>query len=95
MNKYTIEVSNRFKKDFKLCIKRGLPIEKIQEAMHLLQETGSLPPEYKPHKLSGKYAGKWECHINGHNSDWLMVWEQNDNTLTLLFLRTGSHSDIF
>lgn len=95
MSKYSVEVSNKFKKDFKLCIKRGLQISKIREAMMLLAETGCLPPEYKPHKLQGKYIGKWECHINGKNSDWLMVWEQNDTKLTLLFLRTGTHSDIF
>ncbi|MBD5292689.1 MAG: type II toxin-antitoxin system mRNA interferase toxin, RelE/StbE family [Bacteroides sp.] len=46
-------------------------------------------------KLSGNYAGQWECHINGRNSDWLLVWEQNDNALTLLMIRTGSHSDLF
>ena len=95
MSKYILEVSNKFKKDFKRCIKRGLPIVKIQEAMRLLETTGALPQEYKPHKLVGKYAGKWECHINGPNSDWLMVWDQNDTELTLLMLRTGSHPDIF
>ena len=95
MSRYSLDVSNKFKKDFRLCMKRGLPIEKIQKAMDLLAQTGSLPPEYSPHKLVGKYAGKWECHIGGRNSDWLMVWDQNDTTLTLLMLRTGSHSDIF
>lgn len=95
MKMYSLEVTNKFKKDFKLCIKRGLPIIKIQEAMRLLQETGELPEEYRPHKLTGNYSGKWECHINGRNSDWLLVWEQNDTTLTLLMLRTGSHSDLF
>ncbi len=95
MSKYTLEVTNKFKKDFNRCIKRGLPIVKIQEALRLLETTGTLPQEYRPHKLVGKYAGKWECHINGHNSDWLMVWDQNDTELTLLMLRTGSHSDIF
>lgn len=44
---------------------------------------------------SGDYAGMWERHIGGRNSDWLMVWSQNDTELTLLMLRTGSHSDIF
>ncbi|MBQ2498264.1 MAG: hypothetical protein II509_06430 [Prevotella sp.] len=24
-----------------------------------------------------------------------MTWEQNDNQLTLLFLQTGTHSDLF
>ena len=27
--------------------------------------------------------------------DWLMTWEQNDMELTLLFLQTGTHSDLF
>lgn len=36
--------------------------------------------------------GQWECHIQ---PDWLMTWEQNDTQLTLLFLQTGTHSDLF
>lgn len=95
MTKYTLEVTNKFKKDFRRCIKRGLPIIKLQEAMRLLENTGTLPPEYRLHKLSGDYDGRWECHINGRNSDWLLVWDQNDTILTLLMLRTGTHADIF
>ena len=34
----------------------------------ILQETGSLPMQYHPHKLSGKFEGLWECHIK---RDWL------------------------
>ena len=92
---YTIDYAGSFKKDYKRLKKRGLPIDKLVEAVGILAETGALPAEYSPHKLVGKYAGKWECHINGRNSDWLLVWEQNDTTLTLLMLRTGSHADIF
>jgi mRNA interferase YafQ len=50
------------------------------------------PAQYRPHKLSGKLQGVWECHIE---PDWLMMWEQNDMELTLLFLQTGTHSDLF
>ena len=49
MSKYSLDVSNKFKKDFRLCMKRGLPIDKIQKAMDLLAQTGSLPSEYSPH----------------------------------------------
>ncbi|MBR6057766.1 MAG: type II toxin-antitoxin system YafQ family toxin [Victivallales bacterium] len=90
--KYEIIVSNRFKKDFKRCIKRGLDMKLITNAMTILSETGTLPPEYHPHILSATRAGQWECHIA---PNWLMVWEQNDITLTLLFLQTGTHADIF
>ena len=92
---YSLDYAGSFKKDYKRLKKRGLPLALLKETIKILVETGSLPAEYKPHKLIGKYAGKWECHINGRNSDWLLIWEQNDKTLTLLMLRTGSHSDIF
>ena len=89
---YAVRISNRFKKQFRLCMKRGFNMELINEAMRLLAANGSLPAKYRPHKLSGKLLGVWECHIE---PDWLMTWEQNDKELTLLFLQTGTHSDLF
>ena len=89
---YTVRISNRFKKQFRLCMKRGLDMELINEAMRLLAANGSLPAKYRPHKLSGKLQGVWDCHIE---PDWLMTWSQNDMELTLLFLQTGTHSDLF
>ena len=89
---YTVKISNRFRKQFRLCVKRGLDMNLINEAMRLLAANGSLPAKYSPHKLSGKFQGVWECHIE---PDWLMTWEQNDMELTLLFLQTGTHSDLF
>ncbi len=92
---YSLDYAGSFKKDYKRLKKRGLPLHLLREAIEILVKTGTLPEKYRPHKLEGKYKGKWECHINGKNSDWLMVWDQNDFELTLLMLRTGSHSDIF
>lgn len=89
---YRVSVSGRFKKDFKRCMKRGLDMSLITTAMDLLEANGTLPAEYLPHKLVGDRKGQWECHIQ---PDWLMIWEQNDKQLTLLFLESGSHSDIY
>ena len=89
---YLVKYSRRFDKSLKLCEKRGLGMQLIFDAIQLLATTGSLPAKYRPHKLSGKLQGVWECHIE---PDWLMTWEQNDTELTLLFLRTGTHSDLF
>jgi len=89
---YQVKYSKRFDKDLKLCIKRGLNVQLISDAIRLLATNGSLPAQYRPHKLSGNLDGIWECHIQ---PDWLMMWEQNDSQLTLLFLRTGTHSDLF
>ncbi len=90
--KYTIQLSSRFKKQYKLCMKRGLDDTKLEEVLNILSETGSLPPQYKPHKLSNDYEGAWECHIQ---PDWLLVWKQNDTELILLLIATGTHSDLF
>lgn len=67
-------------------------MDKLKEVVCLLENYGKLPNIYKPHKLSGKYDGKWECNIT---SDWLLVWEQYDEELLLVMTNTGSHSDIF
>lgn len=78
---YTVRISNRFKKQFRLCMKRGLDMELINEAMRLLAANGSLPAKYRPHKLSVKLQGVWECHIE---PDWLMTWEQRSTFGRLL-----------
>lgn len=90
--KYSARFSNKFKKDMKRCEKRGCNVQLMRYVISLLCETGTLPPEYRPHKLSGKYEGLWECHIQ---SDWLLVWNQNDTELMLLFTDTGTHADLF
>lgn len=89
---YSLEYTNRFKKDLKRCQKRGKNMALIFDTIKLLADSGTLPPQYNPHKLVGKYEGKWECHIE---PDWLLVWEQFDNQLRLLMTNTGTHSDIF
>ena len=90
--KYTIHYSGRFKKSYKLCKRRGLNIANFETVVSLFAETGTLPAKYRPHILSGKYAGIWECHIE---PNWLLLWKQNDTELTLLLLYTRNHSDVF
>ena len=65
---------------------------KLKEVIAILESKGELPPRYRPHILSGRYAGKWECHLR---PDWLLIWDQNDTELTLLLIDTGTHSDLF
>jgi mRNA interferase YafQ len=89
---YKTYYTNRFKKDVKRCIKRGLDVSVLEIAIEILETTGKLPSEYKPHPLKGNYSGTMECHLQ---PDWLLVWKQDNNELTLLFMTTGSHSDLF
>lgn len=89
---YTVSRTSSFKRSFKRCIKRGLDIKAFETVLNILIEKGSLPAEYRPHKLNSKYDFAWECHIE---PDWLLLWKQDDNMLTLLLIDTGTHSDIF
>ena len=89
---YRVRTTKRFDKGLKLCLKRGLDIQLIYDAIALLKTTGKLPAAYRPHKLSGQYAGCWECHLK---PDWLLIWEQNDTEFILLFTGTGTHADLF
>lgn len=89
---YEIEFTNKFKKDVKLSQKRGLDISLLNTVIETLELTGELPSENKPHKLSGNYSGLWECHIQ---SDWLLIWDQEDPIRLIRLLRTGTHSDLF
>ncbi len=89
---YKISASNKFKKDFKLCLKRGLKEKLFSEVILLLEKQGKLPAKYKQHKLVGNYTGFWECHIQ---PDWLLIWEQNEEIKLISLHRTGTHSDLF
>jgi mRNA interferase YafQ len=90
--------SGKFKRDYKLYIKRDYDMALIDEAITTLCKTGTLPSEYFPHPLKGNYGGCFEAHIQ---QDWLIIWYIDLNSETpgfegaLNFVRTGTHSDLF
>lgn len=90
--KYSIVYTGQFKRSLKKCAKRGLNIKVLTDALDILQTTGTLPIQYKPHRLVGDYIGCWECHLE---PDWLLIWRQNDVVLELILVDTGTHSDLF
>ena len=89
---YSIEYTGSFKRDYKLALKRGYKEPLIQNIIILLADGTQLPAKNKPHKLTGDYKDCWECHIQ---PDWLLIWQININTNTLILIRTGTHSDLF
>ena len=84
--------TSQFKKDYKLAVKRGLPISDLDDCIRLLASGEELPPIYRDHSLVGNWTGHRECHIR---SDWLIIYRLEDNDLVLILVRTGSHSDLF
>ena len=53
--------------------------------------------EYKKHVLEprNRKPKHWEIHLGGRNSDLLMIYYYLLNGKHVLFMRTGSHSDLF
>jgi len=89
---YQVQMTKTFRKDVERCRKRGYDMNILKNAIRTLEANGALPAIYRAHKLSGNYRGSWECHLKG---DWLLVWEQNDSELILLFTGSGTHADLF
>lgn len=88
-----LRYGRHFKKDFKKSLKRkGQTVEKFKTVLEYLVNEKPLPEQYADHKLNGKYEGYRECHIM---PDWLLIYRVEETTVTLILLRTGSHSDLF
>lgn len=85
-----VTYTNRFKKDLKLAQKRGFKDIKLKNIITMLCENKELPKQCRPHMLSGKYVGFFECHIE---PDWLLIYRITNNAIELA--RTGTHSDLF
>lgn len=92
MIKYEIQRTSQFKKDYKLAVKRGCDINKLQKVVMILASGETLSEEYRDHPFRGNYSGYRECHIE---PDWLLVYKITENVLVLTLYRTGTHNDLF
>lgn len=88
---YHPSYTGQFKQDRKLARKRGWDISHLDEVMTLLIEGKPLDARYQRHRLSGKYKGHSECHIE---PDFLLIWHYAPGN-EIVFVRTGTHADLF
>ena len=60
----------------------------------LMANEGTLPPEWLDHSLGGEWQGYRECHIGG---DFLLLYKLEESTKPglVVFVRAGSHADLF
>ena len=92
MKKYDVVIVNSCKKDIKRAAKQGKNIDLLFEVIDKLSDGQTLDPKFRDHKLSGKYEGKRECHIE---PDFLLIYEIREKEIILLLLRVGSHLELF
>lgn len=86
----TPDYTGRFKKDYKLAVKRNYNISLIDALIRNLINEHPLDARHKDHALSGEYEGCRECHIK---PDWLLIYQIGNGII--VFERTGTHSDLF
>lgn len=89
---YNVIFKTSIRRSIKLMQKRGKDISKLEKVIEILSSGEMLPEKYLDHALSGNYSGYRECHIE---PDWLLIYKIENETLTLILFRTGSHSDLF
>ncbi len=89
---YVVRHTTAFKRDYKLAIRRNLPIEKLHAVVTKLQNGEELPPANRDHALTGPWANHRECHVA---PNWLLIYQIFENVLVLELTRTGTHSDLF
>ncbi len=84
----------RFKRDFKVLVKKHYDISLFEEAVRTLiaQDVNLLSTRYHDHALKGEWEGYRELHISG---DWLLIYRINKDELQLVLTRTGSHDELF
>ena len=90
--KYEIYHTSQFKKSFKLCVKRGYPMEELSAVITKLADDIPLEEKLHDHEIAGQLKGIRECHIR---SDWLLEYKKTETKLILTLIDTGTHSDLF
>ena len=86
-----LRTTGKFRTDYKLAKKRGLPMEELEIVLQTLLEERPLEEKHRDHALSGNYIGFRECHIR---PDWLLIYTIDHGNLILTAARTGNHSDL-
>ena len=86
------ELSNQFKRDYDLLIRRGYNTAKLDTVVLLLLKQIQLEPRHHDHPLNGKWRGYRGCHIA---DDWVLVYKVDGDRLKLMLSRTGTHVDVY
>ena len=86
------ELSNQFKRDYTLLIRRGNDIARLDAVILLLLRQIPLEARHSDHPLKGKWRGYRGCHIA---DDWVLVYKVDGDRLKLMLSRTGTHVDVY
>ena len=87
-----LEYTNQFKRDLKLAKRRGKNLAILNAVMKQIENEEQLEANKRDHALGGNWYLHRELHIE---NDWLLIYQILKNEKTVIFVRTGSHADLF
>jgi mRNA interferase YafQ len=87
------DYASSFRKDWERLSRSGrYDLNRLRELMLLLIGGEALGPEWLDHPLTGNWKGFRECHIGG---DFLLIYQFEDNGRQIVFVRAGTHAELF
>jgi len=94
-----IQYTGQFKSDLKAAAKhRKCNLKTLKDTMQAIVDHKALDAALKDHKLTGRYpsqkGGATDCRECHTSNDWLLVYRLPDDA-SVIFVRTGTHSDLF
>ncbi len=87
-----VEYTTQFKRDLKLARKRKKNVDALQQVMKKIEHEEILNPRLRDHPLTGNWRSHRELHIE---PDWLLIYKLIPEEKVVIFVRTGTHSDLF
>lgn len=89
-----ILVLNVFDGDLKALKKKHRRLSPLWDAVDAIvnDDRQVLSTRYRDHPLTGQWNGYRELHVEG---DWLLIYTVDNDILTLVLTRTGTHDELF
>lgn len=87
-----VEYTTQFKRDLKLAKRRHKNLDLLFQVMNKIENEEALDQKLRDHQLKNNWSSHRELHVE---PDWLLIYRLVQNTQTVIFVRTGTHSDLF
>ena len=88
----SVELTAQFKKDLKKAKKQEKNLSYLQKIMQKIELEDPLLQKLKDHPLIGNWNHHRELHLE---SDWLLIYRIIPDEKVVIFVRLGSHSNLF
>ena len=87
-----LSITNQFKRDLKKANKQNKDLKLLEDIMERIVHQIPLSSKFRDHSLSHNWEGHRELHIQ---NDWLLIYKMFLEDNVVIFVRLGSHSELF